>query len=76
MDMMNGSCSDTTERDCDCDGNVCTEESREKARPRIKLQRKPLTKRQNTPSSIGFPYRDLETGVAVAQAILGAAALL
>ena len=69
MDMMNGS--DTTERET----ATATETSApktEKARPRIKLQRKPLTKRQNTPSSIGFPYRDLETGVAVAQAILGA----
>jgi len=67
MDMMNGS--ETAEAEPKATTGQSAPAS-EKTRSKAKAK-KPA-KRQNTPSTIGFPYRDLESAISVAQVILNA----
>jgi hypothetical protein len=68
MDMMNGS-GDSAE----ADAKIASDTSpprQEKARAKAKAKKPPP--KRNTQSTIAFPYRDLDTGISVALAIMGA----
>lgn len=69
MDMMNGS--DTAEADAPPVDTKQTAQAEKPAKAKSR-SKKVIVKRQNTPSQISFPYRDLETAIGVAQAMLGA----
>jgi hypothetical protein len=68
MDAMNGS--DTANAEARATADQAAPESG-KARAKAKVKKQP-EKRQITQSTIGFPYRDLESAISVAKAILDA----
>jgi hypothetical protein len=68
MDMMNGS-GDAAEADAKTAADTAPPRQ-EKARTKPKAKKPPP--KRNMQSSIGFPYRDLDTAISVATAIMGA----
>jgi hypothetical protein len=65
MHMTNGNAANTQPE-------ISTGGSAEKPRSRKIKVKKPVAKRAFVPSKIGFPYRDLDAAISVAQAILAA----
>jgi hypothetical protein len=68
MDMMNGSNTAEAEAGATADQGA-SENGKTRTKSKAKKQR---VKREIVRSSIGFPYRDLDAGISVAQMMLGA----
>jgi hypothetical protein len=71
MDMINGP--DTATAEVNTAATATDETAAPSGRKRGRPRKSPIPeKRSNTPSSIGFPYRDLESAVSVATAYIKA----